>query len=56
LVKVHTGVFDPPPAALVVPWPYLAAVTGAALLATAVAAAGALRLTRRPAVAVLRSL
>ncbi|HEV7885950.1 MAG TPA: FtsX-like permease family protein, partial [Acidimicrobiales bacterium] len=57
LVKVLTGVFDPPPAALAVPWRYLfffAVVSGAALVA-------ALRLaeratTRRPAIELLRDL
>jgi putative ABC transport system permease protein len=56
LVKVLTGVFDPPPAALAVPWSYLTTVGGVAVAATAVAAIGAIRATRRPAIAVLRDL
>ena len=56
LVKVLTGVFDPPPDALAVPWGYLAAVVG--LTVTAVGAAGALTLRRlrHPAIEVLRDL
>jgi putative ABC transport system permease protein len=56
LVKVLTGVFDPPPDALAVPWGYLLALV--ALTVAAVAAAGALtlRALRRPAIAELRDL
>ncbi|MCW2991726.1 MAG: hypothetical protein JWM73_2320 [Solirubrobacterales bacterium] len=56
LVKVLTGVFDPPPDFLSVPWGYLAAV--AALVLAAVAAAGVitLRALRRPAIEDLRDL
>jgi putative ABC transport system permease protein len=56
LVKVLTGVFDPPPDALAVPWGYLAAVL--ALTIGAVAAAGAitLRALSRPAIEELRDL
>lgn len=56
LVNVLTGVFDPPPSGLAVPWPYLTtvgAVTVAALMAVAAAAA---RLAHRPAIRVLREL
>ncbi|MFE3037277.1 FtsX-like permease family protein [Streptomyces canus] len=56
LVKVLTGVFDPPPAGLSVPGTYLA-LTGAAALAALVAAAlNGIRRTRRPAVEELRDL
>jgi putative ABC transport system permease protein len=56
LVKVLTGVFDPPPDVLSVPWGYLAAVTG--LVCGTVGAAGAvtLRALRRPAIEELRDL
>jgi putative ABC transport system permease protein len=56
LVKVLTGVFDPPPDALAVPWRYLATVL--ALVAVAVASAGTLtlRALRRPAIEELRDL
>ncbi len=56
LVKVLTGVFDPPPDALSVPWGYLAGVV--ALVIAAVTAAGALtlRALRRPATEELREL
>jgi putative ABC transport system permease protein len=56
LVKVLTGVFDPPPASLAVPWGYLTAV--ALLACAAVLAAGVvtLRALRRPAIEELRDL
>jgi putative ABC transport system permease protein len=56
LVKVLTGVFDPPPDAVAVPWGYLGALL--ALVAGAVAAAGALtlRALSRPAIETLRDL
>jgi putative ABC transport system permease protein len=54
LVKVLTGVFDPPPDVLAVPWGYLAALV--ALTVAGVAAAGALTLRglRREDVGALR--
>jgi putative ABC transport system permease protein len=56
LVKVLTGVFDPPPDVVAVPWGYLAAAL--ALVAVTVAAAGAvtLRALERPAIETLRDL
>jgi putative ABC transport system permease protein len=56
LVKVLTGVFDPPPDYLAIPWGYLAALV--ALVVGSVVAAGALtvRAMRRPAVEDLREL
>lgn len=56
LVRVLTGVFDPPPDVLAVPWRYLAAAAGAALVATATGAALTLRILRRPSIEVLRDL
>ena len=57
LVKVLTGVFDPPPSAAAVPWSYLVAVTAATIAAVAVAAAGTVRAARRrPIVETLREL
>ena len=56
LVKVLTGVFDPPPAALSVPWTYLVLTAGVALTAVAVAAGGAVRASRRAVVRSLREL
>jgi putative ABC transport system permease protein len=49
LVKVLTGVFDPPPATLAVPWAYLGAVYVLAVAAAAVATEGALRVAARRA-------
>ncbi len=54
LVKVLTGVFDPPPAALAVPWPYLGAVAAASISAVVAATLVATRAARRPAIGILR--
>lgn len=56
LVKVLTGVFDPYPAALAVPWTYLGGVAAAAILAVGIASMGAVRATRRAGVEMLREL
>lgn len=57
LIKLLTGVFDPPPAAIAVPWAYLVAVAAATLLSlAAVVIAVAAHINRRPAVASLREL
>src|SRR5262249_11465097 len=47
LVKVLTGVFDPPPDVLAVPWGYLLATAAVAVAATAIAGALVLRALRR---------
>ena len=56
LIKLLTGVFDPPPEFLSVPWVYLAAVAGIALLSAVVAVKGAQAQTRVPAVQRMREL
>ena len=56
LVKVLTGVFDPPPEHLAVPWAYLGIVAGIAILGLVVAALAAIRAARRPPLTVLREL
>jgi putative ABC transport system permease protein len=56
LVKVLTGVFDPPPSVIAVPWVYLGAVVGLTLAAFATATAGAVRAASRPPMTVLRDL
>lgn len=56
LVKVLTGVFDPPPAALAVPWSYLGAVVVLGIAAVAVAATATVAATRRPAIGMIRDL
>jgi putative ABC transport system permease protein len=48
LVKVLTGVFDPPPAVLSVPWAYLVLMAAVALAAVAAAAGGSVRRPSRP--------
>ena len=54
LVTELTGVFDPPPDHLAIPWAYLAAVALVAVAAIAAAAAAVVRSASRPAIAVLR--
>ncbi|HEY6887929.1 MAG TPA: ABC transporter permease, partial [Solirubrobacter sp.] len=56
LVKVLTGVFDPPPDTLAVPWLYLVAAAAVSLAATGVAATLTLRALRRPSIETLRDL
>jgi putative ABC transport system permease protein len=56
LVKVLTGVFDPPPAALSVPWAYLVLMAAVALTAVATAAGGAVRAAQRATLRTLREL
>ncbi|MDQ1619098.1 MAG: putative transport system permease protein, partial [Actinomycetota bacterium] len=56
LIKVLTGVFDPPPAHLAVPWTYLTSVVLIAVAAMAVGAAVATRQALQPAIEQLRRL
>jgi putative ABC transport system permease protein len=56
LVKVLTGVFDPAPEALAIPWPYLTAVLAISVAATGAAAISALRSAHSPSVELLRTL
>lgn len=56
LVKVLTGVFDPPPASLSVPSGYLILTAGAAVAAVLAAALNGIRSAGRPAVEELRDL
>ncbi|MDX6706274.1 MAG: putative transport system permease protein [Solirubrobacteraceae bacterium] len=56
LVRVLTGVFDPPPDALAVPWTYLVVVVVLTVAAVGVAGAATLRALRRPAIEELRDL
>jgi putative ABC transport system permease protein len=56
IVKILTGVFDPPPEQLSVPWGYLAGLLVAVSAAIAIAGSAMLRAIRRPAMAVLRDL
>jgi putative ABC transport system permease protein len=55
-VKVLTGVFDPPPSTIPVPWGYIVAAVTVTAAAIAAAALGAARQTRRPPVEELRDL
>jgi putative ABC transport system permease protein len=55
-VKVLTGVFDPPPAHLSVPWAYLGVVAALAVAGLALAALATIRAARRPPLTVLRDL
>jgi putative ABC transport system permease protein len=56
LVKVLTGVFDPPPDYLSIPWGYLVALVALAGAAVGLAGAATLRALRRPAIEELRDL
>lgn len=56
LVKVLTGVFDPAPATLSVPWAYLGAVAGVSIGAVIVAALATIRRAQQAPVTVLRDL
>ncbi len=56
LVKVLTGVFDPPPATIAIPWPYLGVTVLAAVAAIVAAALNSARRSTRPAVEELREL
>jgi len=56
LVKVLTGVFDPPPDSVAVPGGYLAGLLGLTLASVVVASTTTLRTLRRPAIEELRDL
>jgi len=56
LVDVLTGVFDPPPDVLSIPWGYLIGVGGAVIATVLVAGIVTLRALRRPAIEELRDL
>ncbi len=54
LVKVLTGVFDPPPEAVAVPWLYIAGLAVAAVVSTVIAVQSAQRAARQSVVEALR--
>jgi putative ABC transport system permease protein len=56
LVNVLTGVFDPPPEHLYIPWVYIAALAAAAIVSTVIAIFGMKIISRRPVVEELRNL
>lgn len=56
LVKVLTGVFDPPPTGITAPWGYLAALVACAALAVGVAATAVIERARRGARTLLRAI
>ncbi|MDR3542290.1 MAG: FtsX-like permease family protein [Desulfosporosinus sp.] len=56
LVKVLTGVFDPPPEFLAIPWGYLGLLAAAAIASTVVAIIGTNNISHRPAVEEMRNL
>ncbi len=55
LVKVLTGVFDPPPATLTIPWAYLTALAAILVTAAAAASRAAVRAARRSPIDILRT-
>ncbi|MGB8621226.1 MAG: hypothetical protein WCD16_00285, partial [Paracoccaceae bacterium] len=56
MVKLLTGVFDPPPEALVVPWAYLALVAAIITVSVLIAVLSAAARSERGAVEALRDL
>lgn len=56
IVKILTGVFDPPPPHLFIPWGYLAALTAVTAGAIAWAGVSVIRTARKPAIEVIRDL
>jgi putative ABC transport system permease protein len=54
LVRILTGVFDPPPETLAIPWAYLLTATAVGLVAVVIAAMVALREAAHPQLTVLR--
>jgi putative ABC transport system permease protein len=56
LVKVLSGVFDPPPSSLAVPWAYLATVATVAIAAVALAVTSTIRAARQTPIETLRDL
>ena len=56
LVRVLTGVFDPPPAHLAVPTGYLIMVAAVAVIAAVTASESAVRFARRPLAETVRDL
>ena len=56
LVKVLTGVFDPPPESLAIPWAYLGVVAAVALVANAATVYGVLAAARASPVTALREM
>ncbi|MDR0343595.1 MAG: ABC transporter permease, partial [Nocardiopsaceae bacterium] len=56
VVKILTGVFDPPPEHLFVPWAYLAALGGVTCAAIAAAGIGVMRALQRPSADIIRDL
>jgi putative ABC transport system permease protein len=56
LVKVLTGVFDPPPSSVSVPWPYLGALAGLVVFCLVAVTGGALRVASRSLLLAIRRL
>ena len=56
LIKVLTGVFDPPPSVIAIPWGYLTITVIAVVAALGIAALVSARASTRPAVEELRDL
>jgi putative ABC transport system permease protein len=56
IVKILTGVFDPPPPHLFTPWAYLTALAGVTAAAIVAAGVRVIRSTRRPTMEIIRDL
>jgi putative ABC transport system permease protein len=56
LVTILTGVFDPPPEILSIPWLYLVLMAAAAIISMIAAVLSTQRVSHRPVVEALRDL
>ena len=56
LIKIVTGLFDPPPASVAVPWGYLGLMGGSAVVAAAAAGELAIWASRRPVIETIHDL
>jgi putative ABC transport system permease protein len=56
LVTILTGVFDPPPELLVIPWLYLSLIAAAAIISMVIAVMSAQTTSRRPVVEAMRDI
>ncbi len=56
IVRIMTGVFDPPPEHLFIPWAYLALVLGTMMVAVIAAGMVMIRAARKPAIEIIRDL
>jgi putative ABC transport system permease protein len=56
MVRIMSGMFDPPPEHLFVPWVYLALVLGTVIAAVLAASILMIRAAQKPAIEIIRDL